>query len=118
MTADTALRPRSECSPYTPEMLETFRSRLLAQRGQILRKCEGLAEGNDVSDDAADQDRSKEFLGMAQVELKEITQALDRIDRRSFGVCEDCGDPIPEDRLEATPTACYCAPCQARSEGP
>ena len=35
----------------------------------------------------------------------------------TYGVCEDCGRPIPEDRLEARPEATLCVDCQRRREG-
>ncbi|MBO0697795.1 MAG: TraR/DksA C4-type zinc finger protein [Zavarzinella sp.] len=43
--------------------------------------------------------------------LMEVTDALGRIDRGTFGICENCGKPIPEGRLEVVPYARYCVPC-------
>lgn len=40
--------------------------------------------------------------------LEEIESALDRIDGGRYGMCEVCGDPIEEDRLEANPFLKVC----------
>jgi RNA polymerase-binding transcription factor DksA len=41
-------------------------------------------------------------------ELAEITRALDRIENGTYGVCEVCGDLIPDERLRAVPWARRC----------
>lgn len=41
-----------------------------------------------------------------------ITQALDRMDRGVYGICENCHQPIPADRLVALPFASLCIQCQ------
>lgn len=50
-------------------------------------------------------------LEQEQQTLKEIEAALNRMDRGSYGVCENCGEPIPEARLRALPWARYCVKC-------
>jgi|SRR6267142_355942 len=45
--------------------------------------------------------------------VADIDQALLRIEEGSYGICARCGQPIEERRLEALPTARYCAKCQA-----
>ena len=46
--------------------------------------------------------------------LKLIDAAVRRLDRGEFGVCEECGDPIPPKRLQAVPWAAFCIACQDR----
>ena len=43
----------------------------------------------------------------------EITAALRRLDEGRYGVCERCGEPIGEARLEARPAARTCIRCAA-----
>ncbi|HEV2387996.1 MAG TPA: TraR/DksA family transcriptional regulator [Candidatus Acidoferrales bacterium] len=50
-------------------------------------------------------------LEQEQKTLREIEAALNRMDRGSYGVCESCGEPIPEARLRALPWARYCVKC-------
>ncbi|MYL53640.1 yteA family sporulation protein [Pontibacillus yanchengensis] len=44
----------------------------------------------------------------AEKELKDIVQALYRMDQGSYGRCEECNKEIPFERLEALPTTVYC----------
>jgi DnaK suppressor protein len=43
--------------------------------------------------------------------LGEIADALERIQQRKFGLCEECHHPIPDARLEALPYARHCVAC-------
>jgi DnaK suppressor protein len=47
--------------------------------------------------------------------VKEIDQALERIDAGAYGRCESCSQPIPADRLRALPWAALCVPCSGRA---
>ena len=51
-------------------------------------------------------------------ELAEIDRALRKLRDApdEFGVCEDCGDEIPEKRLGVMPFARFCAECQAAAD--
>ena len=40
-------------------------------------------------------------------ELRDIDDALRRLDDGTYGLCVVCGRPIPDERLEANPTARY-----------
>lgn len=42
----------------------------------------------------------------------DVVAALARMDAGTFGSCERCGNPIPEERLEALPTATLCVACK------
>jgi RNA polymerase-binding protein DksA len=50
----------------------------------------------------------------AQHDLAEIEAALRRLDEGTYGVCEVCGDPIGEGRLDARPAARWCIGCATR----
>lgn len=45
-------------------------------------------------------------------ELRSIDAALQRISAGTYGICIDCGQEIPEERLNAEPTAARCIRCQ------
>ena len=55
-------------------------------------------------------------LTIVEAELKDIDDALRRLDDGTYGICEECGKPIDEARLEAMPWARYCVVDQARVE--
>jgi RNA polymerase-binding protein DksA len=45
--------------------------------------------------------------------LAEVDAAVERLDAGTYGVCEVCGAPIGEGRLEARPVARTCIRCAA-----
>lgn len=49
--------------------------------------------------------------------LVELSLALSRMDGDDYGYCEDCGEEIPYQRLEAVPSTPYCIACMRRREG-
>lgn len=48
--------------------------------------------------------------------LAQIHDALLKIDEGTYGLCDRCGRPIAEARLEALPYATFCIECQSRLE--
>lgn len=53
----------------------------------------------------------------AEQVLSEIEAALGRIDDRTYGICFNCGNEIPRERLEVNPWASLCIDCKRRAEG-
>ncbi|MFC5494522.1 TraR/DksA family transcriptional regulator [Nocardioides caricicola] len=47
----------------------------------------------------------------AQRHLAEIDAAVERLEAGTYGVCERCGQPIGDGRLEARPVARLCIRC-------
>lgn len=66
-----------------------------------------LWQVSDSRDDLDDQ---------AVTELRQVDHALERLDAGEYGVCEDCGEPIPEPRLRAVPYATLCVECAEDEE--
>ena len=51
-------------------------------------------------------------LGAAgREELSRINRTLARIDNDEYGICAECGESIPEARLEVLPTSEFCVTC-------
>jgi RNA polymerase-binding protein DksA len=48
--------------------------------------------------------------------LQKVNEALERIENGTYGICEMCGLPIPEERLEALPYANLCITCKQKEE--
>lgn len=49
--------------------------------------------------------------------LREIDEALSRVEDGDYGTCMECGEPISQKRLEAVAWARYCVPCQEQLSG-
>ncbi len=57
-------------------------------------------------------DEVMERLGNVELaELRQVTQALDRIEKGTFGVCAACGEEISTARLEVVPHTQKCRNC-------
>lgn len=57
------------------------------------------------------------FLNKNRLEvalLRELKEALRRLEAGAFGICPECGQPISTKRLAAVPWAKFCVPCQER----
>jgi DnaK suppressor protein len=50
-------------------------------------------------------------------ELWEVREALARLETGSFGICDDCGEAIPLERVRAIPYARQCIDCKSVEEG-
>src|SRR4030042_538640 len=48
--------------------------------------------------------------------LRQIDQALERVEEGTYGRCEGCGEEIDKRRLEILPSASHCIQCQRRME--
>jgi len=51
-----------------------------------------------------------------EARIQDLEDALERMDEGTYGVCEECGQPIPWERLEVMPEARRCVRCQTASE--
>ncbi|MCT1477427.1 TraR/DksA C4-type zinc finger protein [Microbacterium sp. p3-SID336] len=47
----------------------------------------------------------------AAAELRQVDDALARLDAGTYGICANCGRPIPVGRLEVRPFAVHCVAC-------
>ena len=52
--------------------------------------------------------------GLEYTQLRQIQEALDRLQLGEYGICLSCEEPIPGKRLQALPWARFCVPCQEK----
>ena len=71
---------------------------------------EESGEGGTV---AVDRERDLALSAQALGAVEEIDDALRRIDRKTYGACERCHQPIPKARLRALPYARLCVACKS-----
>jgi len=63
-------------------------------------------------DNIVNQSVAEAQLSKAKVRVARLQEALRRVDEdEDFGLCIDCGDPIPMARLKAMPETEYCVEC-------
>jgi phage/conjugal plasmid C-4 type zinc finger TraR family protein len=70
---------------------------------------DGFGEGDTLN---VERDRLVVVASEAQARVVEIDAALARVESGSYGLCEACGKPIPEARLEVLPEATLCVSCK------
>ena len=103
--------------------LDQYRQLLLAKRREIEAGAIGTigAPGGvrerqaDVIDQATDAAQVDLQVHLRQTDsrlLRAINEALARIDRQAFGVCEVCRRPIATARLDAVPWTHLCRDCK------
>src|SRR5262245_54504601 len=96
--------------------LEKRRAELLAEVAALANRDFGtpaIAPGEEI-EIAADLFEQELFLsieGNMQEKLREVEAALERVHSGEYGMCEDCGNEINPERLEALPTARRCIEC-------
>jgi len=51
-----------------------------------------------------------------RAELRRIDRAFEQMDAGAYGLCEECGCPIPFERLKIEPMTQHCVACKSRWE--
>ena len=121
MTKKPVAADRAKFLAKMREQLLEMKAKLLAEIDSTLRaEREGNKdEGMDTYDLASEErDREINFIlsDRERVKLKQIDDALERMDEGTYGVCESCGLEIAEERLEAMPFSRLCRDCQQDEE--
>ena len=97
------------------EVLASERTRLLAQLDELGFGPNGSLTYDtnfaDTSQVTAERGEAERLAADLQESLGDVDIALERLARGTYGVCERCGNPISEARLEAMPTARRCLDC-------
>jgi DnaK suppressor protein len=70
----------------------------------------------DTATELSDADRENALLENADDQRAQVVAALQRLDDGSYGRCVDCGEQIPEVRLEVRPEAARCIQDQEKHE--
>lgn len=70
----------------------------------------------DLGTDAMEREKAFLFASQKRKRLEEIAVALERVEAGTFGLCESCGEAIPQRRLERMPGATTCVPCKEEAE--
>jgi RNA polymerase-binding protein DksA len=115
--------------------VDHFREALLEERRRVEAALENLHEENagSLTDESGEETAFDNHLGdtatvtydreldytleeNSEHVLAEIDAALHRIEAGTYGICQNCGTQIPQERLEALPWATLCIDCQRDRE--
>ncbi len=115
-------------SHLNPKQLEKFKSLLSEKRRRLLEQAHETLENEMIlsTDDRFDEvdQASSEYMQAFSFRLRgrerhlvnKIELALRKIDEGTYGVCEECEEPISTKRLEARPEAPLCIQCKEAQE--
>jgi DnaK suppressor protein len=107
---------------------QKYYNRLMELREQLLAQMNGLAKESaqemagyslhmaDSGTDNFDRDFALSLLSADQDSVYEIEEALKRIEKKTYGICELTGKAIPKARLEAIPWTRFTVEAQAQLE--
>jgi RNA polymerase-binding protein DksA len=117
-------KKRIDTDKLTPADLKKFKAILMAKRNEILgavtsMEDEALKKDNsefsnmpthlaDLGTDNFDQEFTLGLMENERKLLREINDALNRIEEGAYGICQGSGKPIPKARLKAIPWTRYC----------
>lgn len=98
--------PATRGTHLTVQQLSDLRAQLEQQRRFRLDQLTGLRHGDERHGEIA-----ATLATAARAALRDVTEALRRIDDGSYGSCAGCGRALPIERLEVLPQVCRCAAC-------
>jgi RNA polymerase-binding protein DksA len=127
-TIAESLRVKDDESPWSEDEISEVRGVLLEEIDQHrvelkLAEDELDASGDGSGDDQADAgaktaEREHEIsvAANARASLRQAEHALEQLEAGTYGICENCGNPIGKLRLQARPRATLCMTCQEKQD--
>ncbi|MFE3163677.1 TraR/DksA family transcriptional regulator [Streptomyces sp. NPDC059224] len=127
---ELAVRPGED--PWAPEEVEEARTELMTEalrlRAELDASDSALAglmrdSGDGAGDDEADtgtknitREHELSLAANAREMLEQTERALEKLDAGTYGLCENCGNPIGKARMQAFPRATLCVECKQKQE--
>ncbi|MCC6276911.1 MAG: RNA polymerase-binding protein DksA [Oligoflexia bacterium] len=108
--------------------LERFKKMLLSQKAELLNSSrkllteeaqhspDDLADETDLAASEINQSLTLRLRDRERLLIQKIENALSKIEKGTYGVCDSCEEPIEVKRLEARPVASMCIACKEEQE--
>jgi DnaK suppressor protein len=94
--------------------LETELEQHPARTAEGDRTLSSFNKSSEAASEQSETERQAVLIQRLNMQLAEVQHCLQKIAKGNYGVCDDCGQAIPEARLEALPTASHCLACKAK----
>jgi DnaK suppressor protein len=113
---------------FTKAQLDKFKTQLNERREALIKQAQNTLQSDMVlsPDDRFDEvdQASSEYMqafnfrlrGRERFLIDKIELALRKIDTGTFGICEECEEPISLKRLQARPETPLCIQCKEAQE--
>ncbi|MGW0392403.1 TraR/DksA family transcriptional regulator [Streptomyces sp. NPDC003042] len=127
---ELAVRPGED--PWTPEEAEEARKELTSEIQRLRSELDASEvaisdlmrdSGDGAGDDQADtgtknitRESELALAANASSMLEQTERALERLEAGTYGLCENCGQPIGKARMQAFPRATLCVDCKQKQE--
>ncbi|OIK25712.1 DNA-binding protein [Streptomyces malaysiense] len=127
---ELAVRPGED--PWTGQEVAEARAELQSEMERLRREISSSEEslvglmrdsGDGAGDDQADtgtknitREHELALAANAREMLTQTERALERLDAGTYGLCENCGNPIGKARMQAFPRATLCVECKQKQE--
>ena len=126
-----ALVPSAEAPSKFRREYRRWRDVLIALRQRLISEGSHLEEEGlkaqeqevsvdhmaDFGSDSSEQETTLQLIENNSISVRDVDDALKRIEAKSYGLCEDCEALIPPARLAVLPHARLCIACQSKREG-
>jgi len=111
----------SEKLPSYLSRLKEIRNNLLGdvEKNFKISREEAVEPLADITDGATQAYTNELMTSLGEQDwqkLKQVDEALEKIDRGDYGICSTCSQPIPEARLDVMPFAKFCVECLSKLE--
>lgn len=112
---------------FSKDQLQKMKELLFARRTQFTNNLKSgleeiesqsghhLADLEDI-DNIQENDAIFEVVNNASANLEQIEKALEKLEKGTYGICEECNAPIAMERLKALPFATQCIECKRQAE--
>ena len=126
------LRVKDDESPWSEDEISEVRGVLLEEIEQHrvelklaedelddLLRASGDGSGDDQADagaKTAEREHEISVAANARASLRQAEHALEQLEAGTYGICENCGNPIGKLRLQARPRATLCMTCQEKQD--
>ena len=121
---------------YSKAKLNSFKKQILSRLDDVNHKVNDMKEGivnqkptksmspdsiysvhmADAGTDAHQMEKNFLFIARENHYIKNLENALERIDSGNFGICSLCGELIPEERMIEVPNATKCVECKIKDK--
>ena len=115
MSKKLSAAKKKEIRQRLKDELQHINADFSADKGDVEELRSGWQERDSPAEGAL---RDVEWLQYENIQeqARQIEWAEEKLETGEYGICEGCGEEIPEARLKAIPFARYCILCQAKTE--
>lgn len=114
MSPELLTRLRAELEEERASLLSDLREYGADPHSEKVEHIDGIDDNfADLASATAERSETLALIENARERFADVEGALRKMDEGTYGICEVCGEAIPEPRLEARPLSVRCVSCAA-----